>query len=316
MRKGGEGQMSIDFRTWGGARVGAGRKKVRRKSDPSHRTRDAHPGWHPVHVVLRTLPAVGRLRRRRIYQAIRRAVAKTWGCVEYRIVHISIQHNHLHLLVEASSKETLALGMQSFATCAAKAINKALERAGKVFAHRYHATAVHRARRATRSPTSSATGATTARPAARACTSTGSPRRSRSTAGPPAATGSPTSTIHFPSAPPRPGSCGSAGPSTTHPSVPSKSPAASTNSPPAPHHRPGVALSPSGGPRRARAPRMIGARRRASRSPRGCRRRRRPRPRSRRRSGAWPCARRPGAAGPRGCRPRSSGASTSPSSPA
>ncbi|MBX3158779.1 MAG: transposase [Deltaproteobacteria bacterium] len=142
MRKGGEGQMSIDFRTWGGARVGAGRKKVRRKSDPSHRTRDAHPGWHPVHVVLRTLPAVGRLRRRRIYQAIRRAVAKTWGRVEYRIVHLSIQHNHLHLLVEASSKETLALGMQSFATCAAKAINKALERAGKVFAHRYHATAV------------------------------------------------------------------------------------------------------------------------------------------------------------------------------
>ncbi|MCW5806361.1 MAG: transposase [Deltaproteobacteria bacterium] len=142
-RKGGGGaQTEIDFRMWGGLRAGAGRKRVRRKSDPSHRTRDAHPGWHPVHVVLRTLPSVGRLRRRAIYKAIRKAIAKTWGRVEYRIVHISIQHNHLHLLVEASSKETLALGMQSFATCAAKAINAALERAGKVFAHRYHATPV------------------------------------------------------------------------------------------------------------------------------------------------------------------------------
>ncbi|MBX3154779.1 MAG: transposase [Deltaproteobacteria bacterium] len=143
-RKGGGGgaQTEIDFRMWGGLRAGAGRKRVRRKSDPSHRTRDAHPGWHPVHVVLRTLPSVGRLRRRAIYKAIRKAIAKTWGRVEYRIVHISIQHNHLHLLVEASSKETLALGMQSFATCAAKAINAALGCAGKVFAHRYHATPV------------------------------------------------------------------------------------------------------------------------------------------------------------------------------
>src|SRR5262245_49988263 len=130
MRRDGGAQMSIDFRgrTWGGPRVGAGRKPLKGKRDPSHRTREKHPGWHPVHVVLRTLPAVGRLRRRRMYRAVRAAVARTWGRVDFRIVHMSIQHNHLHLLVEADTTLALARGMQGFATSAAKAINRALGR--------------------------------------------------------------------------------------------------------------------------------------------------------------------------------------------
>ena len=56
----------------------------------------------------------------------------------FRVVHISIQHNHLHLLVEAASEPALARGMQSFAINAARAINEAWGRSGKVFAFRYH----------------------------------------------------------------------------------------------------------------------------------------------------------------------------------
>ncbi len=56
---------------------------------------------------------------------------------EFRIVHISIQHNHLHLIGEAANKAALTRGMQSFAINAARAINKAWGRGGKVFAHRY-----------------------------------------------------------------------------------------------------------------------------------------------------------------------------------
>src|SRR4029078_7623293 len=53
--------------------------------------------------------------------------------------HISIQGNHLHLLVEADDKIALARGMQGFSISCAKQINATLWRKGRVFSDRYHA---------------------------------------------------------------------------------------------------------------------------------------------------------------------------------
>jgi putative transposase len=59
------------------------------------------------------------------------------------VVHISIQNNHVHALVEANDKRALARGMQGFAISAAKWINRALGRkCGTVFPCRYHCTAI------------------------------------------------------------------------------------------------------------------------------------------------------------------------------
>jgi hypothetical protein len=66
----------------------------------------------------------------------------------FRVVQMSIQHNHLHLLVEAADKEALARGMQAFAISAARAINRAQQRRGKVFAFRYHAVEIKNRRQA------------------------------------------------------------------------------------------------------------------------------------------------------------------------
>jgi REP element-mobilizing transposase RayT len=150
MRVGDRAQAELDFRgkTWGGPRAGAGRKRLEGKRDPAHRKRALHRANQPEHVVLRTVEAIGRLRRRKVYAAVRRATACVSGRTEFRVIHLSIQHNHLHLLVEAASSEALAKGMQAFATSAAKAINAALRRRGKVFAHRYHATAITSPRQA------------------------------------------------------------------------------------------------------------------------------------------------------------------------
>ena len=68
--------------------------------------------------------------------------------VAFRVVHISIQHNHLHLLVEADGKLALSRGMQGFAIAAARAINATAGRTGKVFAFRYHSTAITSPRQA------------------------------------------------------------------------------------------------------------------------------------------------------------------------
>src|SRR6185295_7661255 len=64
----------------------------------------------------------------------------------FRIVHLSIQRTHVHLLVEADHKAALASGMQGFQISAAKHLNAAISknrpgprRRGAVFSDRYHA---------------------------------------------------------------------------------------------------------------------------------------------------------------------------------
>ena len=124
--------------TWGGKRSGAGRKLVGKRPTPPHRARPELDARHPVHVVLRARPDRMRLRQDWGYHAVRRVLPPYLGCDDFRIVHVSIQHNHLHLLVEAADRHALTRGMQSFAINLARELG-----CGKMFAHRYSATQIH-----------------------------------------------------------------------------------------------------------------------------------------------------------------------------
>jgi REP-associated tyrosine transposase len=115
-----------------------------------HRARPVLEGKHPVHVVLRAKRKLW-WRNGGVYRVMRRVLAHYLGGAEFRIVHISIQDDHLHLLIEAANKAALTFGMQSFAIRAARALNRAEGGCGKVFAQRYHATQItstHQARHA------------------------------------------------------------------------------------------------------------------------------------------------------------------------
>ena len=58
---------------------------------------------------------------------------------DFRIVHYSVQNDHVHMLVEAEDAAALSAGMKSFAVRAARRINKyALRRRGSVWGDRYH----------------------------------------------------------------------------------------------------------------------------------------------------------------------------------
>lgn len=133
----------------GGKRRGAGRPAKGERAGESHKARPEFLARHPVHVVLRVEQAVGALRRRVVYQAIRQATRVAARRDDVRIVHVSIQRTHLHLLVEASGKHALATGMQGFQISAAKRLNAAISkgrpgprRRGRVFADRYHAEVI------------------------------------------------------------------------------------------------------------------------------------------------------------------------------
>src|SRR5262245_34258102 len=76
--------------TWGGKRDGAGRRR-KKGAIPRNVRRPELSKHHPVHVSLRVVKGVGRLRRPAAYAAIRRAVAACIGRRDFRIVHTSIQ---------------------------------------------------------------------------------------------------------------------------------------------------------------------------------------------------------------------------------
>ncbi len=93
----------------------------------------------PQHVTLRMLPHVWQLRSRRCFQVLERAFYL--GCAKLggRICHFSVQHNHVHLVVEAADRVALARAIQGLSIRMAKGLNRVMGRGGKVFADRYHA---------------------------------------------------------------------------------------------------------------------------------------------------------------------------------
>ena len=66
-----------------------------------HREREKIPGNCPVHVTFRVRKDVPSLRTRRLVREFRRSLAKACERGRFRVVHYSIQRNHVHLLVEA-----------------------------------------------------------------------------------------------------------------------------------------------------------------------------------------------------------------------
>jgi REP element-mobilizing transposase RayT len=144
--RGGKPEQLVLFKKRGGKRRGAGRPPKSSRSSEPHKKRPFLHERYPVHVVLRTVAAVGNLRRRCVYQAIREATLTTARREDFRIVQLSLQRTHVHLIVEAASKQALAAGMQGFQVSAAKHLNAAISkdrpgprRRGTVFPDRYHA---------------------------------------------------------------------------------------------------------------------------------------------------------------------------------
>jgi REP element-mobilizing transposase RayT len=131
-------QTAIDFRTWGGKRRGAGRKPKAERAGVSHGARPELTGRHPLLVTLKVRREVWNLRARRAMARILPALAAVMTKNGMRVVHYSVQHDHIHLVVEADGKKALTRGMRGLCTSIAKRLNALMERRGKVFADRFH----------------------------------------------------------------------------------------------------------------------------------------------------------------------------------
>jgi REP element-mobilizing transposase RayT len=78
------------------------------------------------------------MRRQRVVSSMEESFRQARIRFGMRIIHYSIQGNHLHLLVEADDRESLARGMQGLAIRMARLLNRLFARVGKVWADRYH----------------------------------------------------------------------------------------------------------------------------------------------------------------------------------
>ena len=127
--------------TWGGRRQGAGRKPGHRPGPP-HALRPEHDPRHPVHITFRAGPKVPSLRSDLLWPALRAALEAA-SRSSFRVIHFSIQADHLHIIVEADSSRELCGGLRGLAIRTALAINRCCGRRGPVWTSRYHARALH-----------------------------------------------------------------------------------------------------------------------------------------------------------------------------
>jgi len=125
----------LGWRPRGGWRAGAGRKRTSHRMP--HRSREsARNGvFHVTARVRRNLPS---LRAPRVVQRIEESFRRGCEREDFRLVHFSLQRNHLHLVVEASDTHSLSRGVRSLLIRVARAANAVWRRRGTVIDDRYH----------------------------------------------------------------------------------------------------------------------------------------------------------------------------------
>lgn len=123
----------------GGRRKGAGRKAKGNTRLVPHSARPAIAARHPLHVTVRLRPGLPSLRNGATWEVLLRVFRARAQGPELRLVHLSVQTNHIHLIVEVRDTESFSRGMRSLCIRLALALNRYWRRRGRVFPDRFHA---------------------------------------------------------------------------------------------------------------------------------------------------------------------------------
>jgi putative transposase len=132
-------QLALEIPQWGGKRKRAGRKRQAERRRVSHKTRPRFDQTAAVLVTLRVASDVWNLRSRRCFRVIEDCFAGARARFGLRVIEFAVLGNHLHLLVEADSDLSLSRGMQGLSVRIARALNRVMQRRGRVFDDHYQA---------------------------------------------------------------------------------------------------------------------------------------------------------------------------------
>jgi REP element-mobilizing transposase RayT len=89
-------------------------------------------------VTVRVGAGLPSLRGPRVVAALRETFRASCVRKGFRLVHYSVQRDHVHMIVEADDNMALGRGMMSIVSRIAFAVNRVFRRRGKVMAGRYH----------------------------------------------------------------------------------------------------------------------------------------------------------------------------------
>ena len=105
VRSGAGKQLCLVFPNgWGGRRQGSGRKSRSKRGSVRHQARPGHRAGELVHVTLRS--GFRPLRSAFVFPTVRGAIRdlnRRWKG-RFRVVHFSVQSDHLHLIAEAAGR--------------------------------------------------------------------------------------------------------------------------------------------------------------------------------------------------------------------
>ncbi len=122
----------------GGARKGAGRRPKGSVAGIPHDLREPFGARFPVHVTVKCVRELPKLRRKAEYRVLRQAFAAGAERNGLRLVEYVVMGDHVHMIVEGRDRGSLARGLAGLLVRCARALNRLWERKGKVFADRYH----------------------------------------------------------------------------------------------------------------------------------------------------------------------------------
>lgn len=112
----------------GGRRPGAGRKRMKSQG-VAHRPRETVKRQTPLHINFKFKTHI---RNKECLRLLKRAIVRARR-FHMRIIHFSLQSNHIHLIVEADTNKILTAGMRSLTITFAKGLKK-----GRIQTERYH----------------------------------------------------------------------------------------------------------------------------------------------------------------------------------
>lgn len=104
----------------------------------SHLARPPVDPRRPHHVTVRVRRGVWNLRSQRCFPHVANALRNVRDREGFRVVHFSVQGNHLHLVIEAEDRAAMANGMRALLIRIAKRMNALMGTSGRLYRDRFH----------------------------------------------------------------------------------------------------------------------------------------------------------------------------------
>jgi REP element-mobilizing transposase RayT len=113
---------------------GAGRKAIH-DIGIRHIRRAEFNRFTPLHLTIKLKKA--QIQNKKILKALKHAIMRA-RIANLKIIHFSLEHDHIHLYVECECNRILTKAMKAFGVSLAKSINRNFKLQGRVYKSRFH----------------------------------------------------------------------------------------------------------------------------------------------------------------------------------